>query len=95
MDTLKKTIVKTVAVVQTPTDTEEIEVFGKVTALNIRQMIRMTTRARCEKDDGKTKFDEDILENNFIVTAQETHSVMYECDVYDFLRIAKPFKTIN
>lgn len=95
VDTLKKTIIKTTLTVQTPTDTEEMEIFGKVTTLNIRQMVRMTTRARCEKDGGKTQFDEDIMANNFIVTKQSTHTVMYQCDVYDFLKIAKPFKTIN
>ena len=94
VDMLKKTVVKTTVEVQTSNKTDSVVVFGKPTQLNIRQMVRLTVRGRCV-DRSPTEFEQEILDNNFIIKDYKTHSVMYSCNVYDFMKIAKPFKQIS
>lgn len=94
MDVIRKTIIKTEAEVQTPHGEDTIELFGKVTDQTIRSIIRQTIKRRCE-NDGMTPIDTDILSNNFIVVKYSIETMMYEADVFEFLKIAKPIKRIH
>lgn len=95
VDTLKKTIVSTMVTVQTPAGRIKVEVFGKVQTLTVRQIVRATIRARCADDDNALDEYKEIIAGNFLVLDYVTHSTMYECNVYDFMKIAKEYKIIN
>lgn len=95
MDVLRKTVITNDVKVSTPHDDFILQVFGKVTDATVRQIVKSTVRHRTEGDDTLSGEDCDILGNNFLILGYTTRTVMYECNVFDFLEIATEYKRIN
>lgn len=72
-----------------------VRVYGKVTEQTVRQLLRRTIKERTKNDKTLTPYGRAILDNNFIVNSVNTDTTMYECDVHDFVKIAKPIKRIH
>lgn len=95
MDVLRKTVITNDVKVSTPHGGFTIQVFGKVTDATVRKIVKSTVRYRTEGDVTLTGEDSDILGNNFLILGYTAHTVMYECNVFDFLEIATEYKQIN
>lgn len=95
MDVLRKTVITNDVKVSTPHGDFILQVFGKVTDATVRQIVKSTVRHRTEGDDTLSGEDSDILGSNFLILGYTTHTVMYECNVFDFLEIATEYKQIN
>ena len=81
--------------VSTPHGVFTIQVFGKVTDATVRKIVKSTVRYRTEGGATLAGEDSDILGNNFLILGYTAHTVMYECNVFDFLEIATEYKQIN
>lgn len=95
MDVLRKTVIINEVKVSTPHGDFILQVFGKVTDATVRQIVKSTVRYRTEGDVALSGEDSDILGSNFLILGYTTHTVMYECNVLDFLEIATACKQIN
>lgn len=95
MDVLRKTVITNDVKVSTPHGDFILQVFGKVTDATVRKIVKSTVRYRTEGDATLTGEDNDILGNNFLILGYTTHTVMYECSVFDFLEIATEYKQID
>lgn len=95
LDVLRKTVITNEVKVSTPHGDFILQVFGKVTDVTVRQIVKSTVRYRTEGDATLSGEDSDILGSNFLILGYTTHTVMYECNVFDFLEIATEYKQIN
>lgn len=95
MDVLRKTVITNDVKVSTPHGGFTIQVFGKVTDATVRKIVKSTVRYRTEGDVTLAGEDSDILGDNFLILGYTAHTVMYECNVFDFLEIATEYKQIN
>lgn len=95
MDVLRKTVITNEVKVSTPHGDFILQVFGKVTDATVRQIVKSTVRYRTEGDVTLSGEDSDILGNNFLILGRTTHTVMYECNVFDFLEISTEYKRVN
>lgn len=95
LDVLRKTVITNDVKVSTPHGDFILQVFGKVTDVTVRQIVKSTVRYRTEGDATLSGEDDDILGNNFLILGFTTRTVMYECSVFDFLEIATEYKRIN
>ena len=95
LDVLRKTVITNEVKVSTPHGDFILQVFGKVTDATVRQIVKSTVRHRTEGDATLSGEDSDVLGSNFLILGYTTHTVMYECNVFDFLEIATEYKQIN
>lgn len=95
LDVLRKTVIINDVKVSTPHGAFILQVFGKVTDVTVRQIVKSTVRYRTEGVGTLSGVDSDILGNNFLILGYTTRTVMYECSVFDFLEIATEYKRIN